>query len=194
TRGVAGRSWRVSSACWSSWRLVRHPYLSFVAGRAVLALELWACVGSRHCRARTPVGMSRERAKSCLFALPRTLAPGCVAGPGSAPRRNRLGRLVVAADDRRFPAENGKRLAPPARRVRRLALPEHAPGGRVRRGRGLHPVPPGDRRGLPLPPDGPIAGAGRRCRGGPPDRCRRRTPVRGAGGGVHGRAPRRAHV
>ena len=99
---------------------------------------------------------------------PPSWSSHCCSPGSSGPSAGRGGR----------PADPGRSRAggvvPLARRVRRLAVPERAPGGRVRRGRGLRPVPPRDRRGLPHAPDGPIAGAGRRPPRTAADRRRRR--------------------
>ena len=55
-----------------------------------------------------------------------------------------------------FHSKSGQ-VPPLARCLRRLAVPERPPWSGICRGRGLRSVPPGDREGLPLAPDGPIA-------------------------------------
>ncbi len=119
-----------------------------VESRSILALESRPAQLASPSPARTPSGMSREPPKPSTRAPFRPLAPGWLPGHCPAPRRARLGRLAIATNDRGSPAEEPSRFFALARRVRRLALSEHASGGRVCRGRGLRPVPPGDRQGL----------------------------------------------
>ena len=120
-------------------------------------------------------GISGEPITPSQVASPQDRGAGHFAARGLTPRRDRLGLDGIGAEDRRAELEFRGWDPPPARRVCRLAVPERATGGRVRRRRGLHPLPRRDRRGLPRPPDGPIAGPGR----GAPRTGRRPAPPRG---------------
>ena len=154
-----------------------------IARRVILGLESRASASSRDYRAGPPSGTSREPTQPSPLPPSRSTATGCRGGRGPDPGRNRLGRPDLAVDDRE--------PHPAARRVCRLAVSEHPPGGRVRRRRGMRTVPRRDCRGLPQPPDGPVACASRGGRGRTADRRRRRVAIRGQGGAIQRGAPRR---
>ena len=122
-------------------------------------------------------------------ALSRGLASWswpCSSPGSSGPSGHRCGRSWASGRG------IGGRSSALARCVRRLAVPEHAPGSRyvgdaacVRCHREIAEAYRSHPMGRSL---APIGGS----RGGPADRCRRGTPVRVEGRAVHRRAPRRA--
>jgi hypothetical protein len=136
------------------------------------------------CHGRGPDGAD-ELIRVAAGDAPRAGAPADPRGPGGGGGRGGAG---VVADGVALGAAAGR---PPARDL--LALCEHPRRCRLRGGRGVRPLPCGDRRVLPPAPHGPLALADLGD-GDPGDRRGGRRPavVRGGWTGVLDRAARRA--
>ena len=85
-----------------------------------------------------PQDQSHEPPEPGTFGPPDPLAPGSVRRRGPGARGVPLGCLAVAADGRGCRRDDPGRSSAVSRRVRRFAVPQRTPGGRVCRGRCVH--------------------------------------------------------